>query len=116
MKLFKSKVLDLTITKIIDWNKPYNEIVIPKGFRLIKVWELMKLLESKERDKFLDSYKSKYNWFWCEQTTYAKANNYFSWLYMDGDLYIGSNSEYLASSYSDGRVVFVKLEGRVWVE
>lgn len=108
LELFKSKVLGLTLTKIKDWDKPYNQIVVPEGFRKIKVWELMKLIESKERDSFLGDYKVKYNFIWCEQTNYAKNNNYASGLYLCENLDVYSDGEDLADSVSGGRVVFVK--------
>lgn len=108
IELFKSKVLGLTLTKIQDWDKPYNEIEIPNGFRKIKIEELWKLLDSNERDDFLGDYKGKYSWFWCEQTRYAKENDYSSGLYLNGDLSLNANYEDLASSNGSGRVVFVK--------
>lgn len=32
-ELFESKVLGLTLTKIKDWDKSYNQIIVPEGFR-----------------------------------------------------------------------------------
>jgi hypothetical protein len=110
LELFESKVLGLTLTKIQDWNKPYNEIVIPEGFRKIKIWELWQLLESEEMDKFLGDYKGKYNWFWCEQTNYAKKNGYSSGLCLDWNLDLYSVDGGLADSGDGGRVVFVKVK------
>ena len=109
-ELFKSKVLGLTLTKIKTWDKPYNEIIVPEGFRMIKIWELWQLLESKERDKFLGDYKGKYNYVWCEQTNYAKLNNHSSGLCLYGSLSVDSYGGDLAGSSSVGRVVFVKEE------
>lgn len=105
-KLFKFK--NLEITQIQDWNKPYNQIIIPSGFRLIKVQELIDLLESDSAGKFLGDYKDKHNWFWCEQTKYDKLNNYSRRLFRGRG---GSWDAFWSGlGYSDagGRVVFVK--------
>ncbi len=110
IELFESKVLGLDITNIQDWDKPYNEIVVPEGYRKIKIWELWELLESEERDDFLGEYKGKYNNFWCEQTNYAKLNNYSSRLCLNGNLGVYSDDDELAGSGDGGRVVFVKIE------
>ncbi len=106
-KLFKSKVLNLELTQIQDWDKPYNEIEIPKGFRLIKVEELWKLLDSKEADSFLGNYKGEYNWFHCAQTKNDKREKWGRRLCLGRGLNLSSDDEDLASSYGDGRVVFV---------
>ena len=98
----------MIIPKILDWDKPYNEIVIPKGMRLIKLWELFKLLDSKYSDKFLGNYKGKWNYFWCEQTKYAKLNNRSSGLCLVRGLDLYSGDVSLAYSDDCGRVVFVK--------
>ena len=107
----KVKEWNLEITPIQDWNKPYNQIIIPKGFRKIKVWELWRLLESKYADEFLGDYKGEYNRFWCEQTNYDKEdkeNGYSRWLYFDWSLDLGSGNDVLADSNVNGRVIFCK--------
>ncbi len=98
----------IEVSQIIDWDKPYNEIVVPEGCRLMDVWELWRLLESKYSDAFLGAYKGKYNYFWCEQTKYAKENNYSSGLSLYWYSYLLSYYEDLASSHSYGRVAFVR--------
>jgi hypothetical protein len=105
-KLFKFK--DLEITPIKTWTKPYYKIKVPKGFRKIKVQELWDLLESDKSEDFLGEYKGKSNWFWCEQTKWAKRNNYASGLCLGRDLDLDSGSGSLAHSIGNGRVVFVK--------
>jgi len=107
-ELFESKVLGLTLTKIQDWDKPYNEIVVPEGFRKIKVEELWKLLDSEEADSLLGDYKGKFNFFWCEQTKNDKLNKYARRLYLGGSLNLDSYVVNLDVSYDSGRLVFVK--------
>ena len=109
MKTIIIKELGIEVTKPKVWNKPYNRIKIPKGFRLIKVWELWFILDgSKYLHEFLGKFKGIYNWFWCEQTTYGKKYNYASWLCVVRNLSLDSGGQNLASSDKYGRVVFVK--------
>jgi len=100
----------LKVSNIIKWTKPYDEIIVPRGCRLIKQWELFKLLEEDYEiaDEFLGDYKGKYNLFWTEQSRFAKSYNYTSGLYLGGGLYLSSGNEDLAYSDVGGRVVFVK--------
>lgn len=107
-KTIKMPEFNIEITEIQDWSKPYNEIIAPKGFRKIEVWELWRILDSKYRDKVLGEYKEKSNYFWCEQTEYDKRNNYSRWLYLSRGLNLGSNNDVLAVSYSGGRVIFCR--------
>jgi hypothetical protein len=108
--LFKFK--DLEITKIVDWNKPYNEIVCPKGFRLIKVQELWDLLDSDKNDEFLGDYKGKYSRFWCEQTKVDKIKGYARRLCRnDSGWFNASWSDDLDYSGENCRVCFVKIKG-----
>ena len=107
----KIKELNLEVQRPQKWVKPYNEIVIPKGWRNIKVWELWFILDgSKYMDNFLGYYKGKYNYFYCEQTSWAKKNNRLSRLSLDGDLvlYSGWSGGDLGNSDGDGRVVFCR--------
>jgi len=106
-KLLKIPELNIEVTKIQDWIKPYNEIVIPKGFRLIEDYELMWLIR-KATTKFLGKYKGEYNYFWIAQTPYVKANNYSSGLYLNGNLGLYLYDDGLSDSDEDGRVVFVR--------
>src|SRR3990167_4333213 len=83
--------LGLEVTYPIEWTKPYDEIIIPKGWRKIKVWELWFILDgSKYMDKFLGEYKGQFNYFWCEQTDYAKKNDYASGLSLYRNLDLSS--------------------------
>jgi len=107
-KLFKFKNLELTYPQ--SWTKQYNEIVIPEGFRLIRIWELWELLESKQADDFLGDLKGKFCYFWCEQTSYAKKYSFSSGLFLGRYLSVVSSNEYLANSNSYGQVVMVKLK------
>lgn len=100
--LFKFK--DLEITRIIDWDKSYDEIVIPKGFRLIKIQELVEILESDQEDEFLGAYKDKFGYFWCAKNKHGVLR-----------LSRGSSGNWYASwavrgSVDAGRVVYVKKE------
>jgi hypothetical protein len=106
METKKIKELNIRITKPEIWIKPYKDIVIPKGMRLIKVWELFWIFESKYKD-FLFSEKGWLD-FACKQLDCDIKNNYSRWVYRsgDGDLVAGGGS--LLSASSDGRVVFVK--------
>ena len=111
MKTIKIKELGIEVTYPIVWTKPYNEIIIPKGWRKIKVWELWFILDgSKYMDEFLGDFNGKYNYFWCEQTDYAKNNNYASRLYLNWVLVLDSGDwgGSLSDSNDDGRVCLVR--------
>jgi hypothetical protein len=100
---------DIEVSKIIKHeNKTFKEINIPKGCRLMRIWEFAKLIESSESDKFLGEFKGQCNYFFLEQTKYAKANNHTSraYLYGGGDWCSGNDD--LACSDDDGRVVFCR--------
>ena len=108
METMKIKEFNLEITKPITWTKTFGEIVIPKGFRLFKLWELWRLLESKYGDEFLGEFKGQCNYFFCEQTKYAKKKNFLSGLYLYGVLDLYSISDSLAGSSGSGRVAFCR--------
>jgi phage terminase large subunit-like protein len=99
---------DIEVSEIIKHeNKTFKEISIPKGCRLIKIWEFAKLIESDESDEFLGEFKGLYNYFFLEQTKYAKANNYLfrACLNCDGIWFAHVG---LANSNGNGRVVFCR--------
>src|SRR3990167_184493 len=111
MKTIKIKELGIEVTYPIVWTKPYNEIIIPKGWRKIEIWELWFILDgSKYMDKFLGKFKGEFNYFWCEQADYAKKKNYSSRLYLSRNLNLASRYWNVNLSYSDedGRVVFAR--------
>jgi hypothetical protein len=106
--LIKIPELSIEITKPIPWTKPYNEIVCPKGFRKIKIWELIYIFESDYCDEFLGKDKDEWISVWCEQTKYAKKNNYAVRSYRAGIGYWCADSGDLAVSGAYARVVFVR--------
>jgi hypothetical protein len=100
---------DIEVSEIIKHeNKTFKEIKIPKGCRLMRVWEFAKLIESNESDEFLGEFKEQYNYFFLEQTKYAKANSLVARVYLnrDGDWDFGNDD--LADSDDDGRIVFCR--------
>lgn len=104
----KIKEINIETTKIKEWTKPYNKIKVPKGFRLIKIWELIYILESKYCDRFLGKFKDSWNCFWCEQNKYSKENNLACGV--DRSRFGSWDAYWDRFDYSDdfGRVVFVK--------
>lgn len=87
VETIKIPELNLEVTRTQEWTKPYNKIIVPEGWRKIKVQELWFILDgSKYVDDFLGDFKGKWNRFWCEQTHYDKENNYSRWLCSDDDL------------------------------
>jgi hypothetical protein len=100
---------DIEVSEIIKHeNKTFKEISIPKGCRLIRIWEFAKLIESDESDEFLGEFKGQYNYFFLEQTKHGKANSFVARAFLDrvGDW--GSDSVNLAYSNDNGRVVFCR--------
>ena len=106
LKTFKCKELNLEITPVKEWTKPYNEIVIPKGWRLLKTHECIFLIEEGYKNELIRKLKE-YNWIWVQQTNYAKENNYSSRVYFDGGG-VGSDSGGLQVSLDNGRVAFCR--------
>lgn len=109
-KTLKIPEIGYEFTEIQDWDKPYRDIVAPKGWELIEIWQLAYILESKYADRFLGEYKDNYSCFWTKQTKHAKENNYSNRLYRGrngnwgGSIWFGS----LANSDAGGRVVFAR--------
>ena len=108
LKSFRCKELNLEITPLKEWTKPYNEIVIPKGWRLLKTHEYFYLIEEGYENQLIGKFKNEYNYAWTQQTNYAKKNNYESWVYFDRNGYVGSSDGGLQGSYDDGRVAFCR--------
>jgi hypothetical protein len=87
-----------------DWDKPYNKIKPPKGYRLIKASEVAILLESNEALEFLGDYSERYNLFLCEKNKKEDVPR----VCRDKDGYWDVIWYNLDISDSIGRVVFVK--------
>jgi len=108
LKSFRCKELNLEITPLKEWTKPYNEIVIPKGWRLLKTHEYFYLIEEGYENQLIGKFKNEYNYAWTQQTNYAKKNNYASRVCFDRDGYVYSNVVNLQYSYDVGRVAFCR--------
>ncbi len=108
LKSFRCKELNLEITPLKKWTKPYNEIVIPKGWRLLKTHEYFYLIEEGYENQLIGKFKNEYNYAWTQQTNYAKKNNYESWVYLDRDAEVDSNDDDLRGSLGNGRVAFCR--------
>ena len=111
MKHKKIKELGIEITEPQNIKKiPYNEIKIPKGYRMIKLWEMFWLHDSKYRDFVF----GEEGWliFACDQLSIDKKNNWARWLYRDWDDWISARGGDLLNSSEGGWVCFVKeIEG-----
>ena len=107
-KPLKIPELKINVFPIQDYKGRYEDIKIPNGKRLIKVWELIWILDSKYDKQFLGNYKGKDNFFWCKQLKYDKQNKRSRGLTLYGDLDLSSYWDYLPVSNAGGRVVFVE--------
>ena len=104
MKFKKYKCLpNIEVSEIINCNKSFNEIEIPKGCRLIKIQEIITLLESEEENEFLGDYKNRYSYF---LTINKNESVRGVGRYGGGDW--GAGWYLPGNSGSVGRVVFVK--------
>jgi len=108
LKPFKCKELNLEITPLKEWTKPYNEIVIPKGWRLLKTHECIFLIEEGYRDELIGKFKKDCNYIYVQQTNYAKKNNYLSMVYFNRRGSINSYNDDLQNSNDNGRVAFCR--------
>jgi len=108
LKPFKCKELNLEITPLKEWTKPYNEIVIPKGWRLLKTHECIFLIEEGYRDELIGKFKKDCNYIYVQQTNYAKKNNYLSRVYFYWSGSVNSSYDNLQNSNDDGRVAFCR--------
>jgi hypothetical protein len=103
--------LNIEVTFMKEWTKPYNKIVCPNGFRMIKFSEVLFIWENEEyRNIFFKDYLKNPKWtaIACEQLWNDKINNYSRWVFLDRISNLGSYSSDLACSGDDGRVVFVR--------
>ena len=108
LKPFKCKELNLEITPLKEWTKPYNEIVIPKGWRLLKTHECIFLIEEGYRDELIGKFKKDCNYIYVQQTNYAKKNNYLSRVYFYWNGSVNSNNDNLQGSSGNCRVAFCR--------
>ena len=108
LKSFRCKELNLEITPLKEWTKPYNEIVIPKGWRLLKTHEYFYLIEEGYENQLIGKFKNEYNYAWTQQTNYAKKNNYASWVCFGRSGSVYSVDDDLQNSYDNGRVAFCR--------
>ena len=108
LKPFKCKELNLEITPLKEWTKPYNEIVIPKGWRLLKTHECIFLIEEGYRDELIGKFKKDCNYIYVQQTNYAKKNNYLSMVYFNRRGSVNSYNDDLQNSNDNGRVAFCR--------
>ena len=99
---------NLEWSKIKRWNKTFEKIKIPKGWRLPKVTELLEVYETDKAKKFDKEYKKKWHWIFCQQTKYAKENNYMSRVFLIGDGVLVADGGDLSYSDDIGRVVFCR--------
>ena len=95
-------------SKIEKWNKTFEEIKIPEGWRLPKVTELMEIYETDKAEEFDEEYGKVWHWIYCQQTKYAKENNYLSRVYLDSDGDLSVDDEDLSDLLGGGRVVFCR--------
>ena len=110
-KMIKIKELNIEVTLPEEYTGQYNKIEIPKGFRLIKLRELLFIWETEKYRKVLfEGYLKNpdYYIFYCEQLWNDKQNERSRWLVLDWDLVLGSCWDHLGDSSSYGRVVFVR--------
>ena len=99
---------NLEWSEIKKWNKTFREIKIPKGWRLPKITELLEVYETEKAEKFDKEYKKKWHWIYCQQTKFAKENNYLSRVCFDWGGDVDSYYDVLRDSDDDGRVVFCR--------
>jgi len=108
LKTFKCKKLNLEIAPLKEWTKSYNKIIIPKGWRLLKIYEFAYLIEEGYKKELIGKFINEYNHIWLQQTKYAKDNNYSFGAYLgdDGNWYASDDG--LPSSVDYGRVAFCR--------
>lgn len=85
-------------------DKPFKDFPIPKGFQIAEANDVDKLIND---ELFIPQ---QFKWYVFKQR-YPKINKQhgLSRLYLSWNLYLRSNYEFLANSYSDGRVILVKV-------
>jgi len=98
--------LKIEVSKPKEYTKPYNEMEIPEGCRLVKIWELFWIYESKYKDFIFgeDGYVN----FACEQLDIDKKNKWSRWLCRSRYDDLFARVDNLLYADEDGRVVFVR--------
>jgi len=111
-KMKTKQQLKLEIEKLqkqlAELENQIKEISMPKGCRLMRIWEFAKLIESDESDEFLGEFKEQYKYFFLEQTKYGKANSLIARAYLRRDGNWNSSYDDLTGSDDDGQVVFCR--------
>ena len=105
------KELSIEVTPLEKWTKPYNQIEIPEGYRLLRLSEFLYIWENENyRNVFLKDYLDKPEWkvIWLEQLWNDKRNKWSRRVYLDGSLNLESSGGNLAYSDEYGRVAFVR--------
>ena len=99
--------LNIEVSNIKEWKESYNELLknIPKGCRLMKVWEIFKINELEIFDKIFNEKSVRY---YCEQLPVDKKEKWSRWVYLNSNSNLNSYDDSLADSDDDGRVVFVR--------
>ena len=92
--------------RIVKWeNKPMKDFKYPKGWVLAEHSEFIELFDN----KLINYPKEEWRYYWTKHFSKRKQNEkLLSRSYLDGNLYLNSYNDYLADSYSDGRVVLRK--------
>jgi len=99
---------NLEWSEIKKWDKTFREIEIPKGWRLPTVTRLKSIYKTDKAEEFDKEYKKKWHWIYCQQTKYAKENNYMSRVFLIGDGVLVADGGDLSDSSDNGRVVFCR--------
>ena len=105
----KVKELNIEVLEIKVWTKPYNQIVIPKGQRLIKFSELIFIWENgKYRHILFKEWIENPKWllFWLYPVWNYPDNSFRACLYWDGNWY--ADVDYLGGSYDNGKIIFCR--------
>jgi hypothetical protein len=107
-KTLKVKEWNLEFSYPIKHTETYDEIVVPKGWRLPFLWELVRLVQSEYSDWILDYEKRCFRYFYTKQTKEDISKNVVQWLYRNGVGHWDASWYSLLYSNSDGRVIFVR--------
>jgi len=99
---------NLEWSKIKKWNKTFEEIEIPKGWRLPTTDELKSIYKTDKVEEFDEEYKKVWHWIYCQQAEYAKENNLLSGVFLGSNGGFYASNEDLSYAYDGGRVVFCR--------
>lgn len=100
------KVGHLEITYPIEYTGTYDQIEVPKGFRLPEMWELYFIMQNSKEIREWE--KGEWLVFYARGDTYNLKNNTICVLFRDGNLSLGTGDWDLAYSNEYGRVIFIK--------